>query len=123
MIRQYWGSGWLAYQSSESGRSEVYLTSFPHAGAKYQVSQTGGTQPVWSKDGKRLYYLDTGQRLTSVEVTADKNSVQIGAAKVLFQTSVRTSIAGEGYDVARDGRILLVNSVTGSPAPLTLVMN
>jgi eukaryotic-like serine/threonine-protein kinase len=114
---------WLAYQSSESGRAEVYLTSFPNAGAKYQVSQTGGTQPVWSKDGKRLYYLDTGQRLTAVDIRTDKNSVQIGAARVLFQTSVRTSIPGEGYDVARDRRFLLVNSVTGSPAPLTLVTN
>src|SRR2546425_10601250 len=52
---------WLAYQSSELGRAEVYLTRFPNAGAKYQVSLAGGTQPVWSKDGKRLYYLDAGQ--------------------------------------------------------------
>jgi len=114
---------WLAYQSGESGRPEVYLTSFPNAGARYQVSPAGGTQPLWSKDGKRLYYLDPGQRLTAVDIQPDRNSIHIGTPRVLFQTSVRTSIAGEGYDVARDGRFLLVNSVTGSPAPLTLVIN
>ncbi len=55
---------WVAYQASESGRSEIYLTRFPHPAAKYQIPQGGGTQPVWSRDGKTLYYLDTSQKLT-----------------------------------------------------------
>jgi Tol biopolymer transport system component len=114
---------WLAYQSSESGRSEVYLTRFPSPITKYQVSSSGGTQPVWSRDGKRLYYLDAGQRLTVVEVQADNNSVQFHVPRVLFQTGIRASIGTGGYDVTRDGRFLLVNSVLESPVPLTLVMN
>jgi eukaryotic-like serine/threonine-protein kinase len=116
-------NAWLAYQSSESGNPEVYLTHFPSGGAKYQVSVEGGTQPVWSPDDKRLYYLDARQRLTVVDVQAGKDSVNVGATKVLFQTGVRASALGGGYDVARNGRFLMNSSVTESPAPLTFVLN
>jgi hypothetical protein len=116
-------NAWLVYQASESGRPEVYLTHFPSGGAKYQVSVEGGTQPVWNPDGKRLYYLDARQRLTVAEVQAGQDSVNVGAPKVLFQTGVRASALGGGYDVARDGRILMNSSVTESPAPLIFVLN
>ena len=112
---------WLAFQASDSGRSEVYLTKFPRPAAKYQVSQDGGTQPVWSKDGKTLYYLNASQQLVSVSVQAAGDSVQLSTPKVLFQTGVRTSIYSDGYDVSSDGRFLLVNSLFTNAAPLTLV--
>ena len=114
---------WLAFQASDSGRSEVYLTKFPHPAAKYQVSQDGGTQPVWSKDGKTLYYLNATQQLVSVSVQAGGDSVQLVAPKVLFHTGVRSSISTGGYDVSRDGRFLLVNSLFTNETPLTLVTN
>jgi serine/threonine protein kinase len=114
---------WLAYESNHSGRSEIYLARYPHPGAKYQVSPSGGNQPVWSRDGKKLYYLDTLRKMTAVEVATTGDSVQIGAPKTLFQTGVRHSIATEGYDVSRDGRFLLVNSIIESTAPLVLVTN
>jgi serine/threonine protein kinase len=114
---------WLAYQSSESGQSQVYLTRFPHPGAKYQVSKDGGMQPVWSKDGKTLFYLDSYRKLTAVDVQTQGEAVQIGAAKPLFTTRIRHSIATEAYDVARDGRFLVVDSITESTAPVVLVTN
>jgi Tol biopolymer transport system component len=116
-------SDWLAYESNVSGRSEVYLTRFPHPGAKFQVSQTGASQPVWSKDGKRLYYLDASQKMTAVDIQTANDSVQIGAPKMLFQTGVRSSLFNEAYDVTRDGRFLVVNSVTESTAAVVLVTN
>ena len=112
---------WLAFQASDSGRSEVYLTKFPHPAARYQVSQDGGTQPVWSKDGRTLYYLNASQQLVSVSVQAAGNSVQLSTPTILFQTGVRTSIPSDGYDVGADGRFLLVNSLFTNAAPLTLV--
>ncbi len=114
---------WLAYQSSESGRPEIYLTRFPNAGTKYQVSLAGGIQPLWSKDGKRLYYLDPGLKLTVADVRTDAESVQVSIPKTLFQTSVTQSTSGTGYDVTRDGRFLLLNWVIETPSPLTLVTN
>jgi serine/threonine protein kinase/Tol biopolymer transport system component len=114
---------WLAYQSNQSGRSQVYLTRFPHPGAKYQVSKDGGVQPVWSKDGKTLYYLDPYRKLTAVEVQTSGEAVQIGAAKPLFTAGIRHSISTEAYDIARDGRFLVVDSITESTAPVVLVTN
>jgi eukaryotic-like serine/threonine-protein kinase len=114
---------WLAYQASDSGRSEVYLTHFPDHATRYQVSTSGGTQPVWSRDGKRLYYLDPSRRMTAVEVTAERDNVHCSVPKALFQSSIRTSIPNGGFDVARDGRFVVVNSIQDSPAPLTLITN
>ena len=114
---------WLAYQSSQSGSSQVYLTRFPHPGARYQVSKDGGTQPVWSKDGKTLYYIDSFRKLTAVKIQTSGEAVQIGAAKSLFTTRIRHSIATEAYDVANDGRFLVVDSITESMAPVVLVAN
>jgi len=115
------GNDWLAYESDQSGRNEIYLTRFPRPGARYQVSQSGGSQPVWSKDGKKLYYLDTLRKMVAVGIQTSGESVQIGAPKVLFQTGIRHSLTTEGYDVSRDGKFLLVNSMTESAEPVVLV--
>ena len=115
--------GWLTYQSNESKQTEVYITKFPSGGSKYQVSIGGGLMPVWARDGKHLYYLDSGQRLMSVEVELGKDQVRLGKPLALFQTGVRASIGGGGYDVTRDGRFLLLNSTVESATPLTLVTN
>jgi Tol biopolymer transport system component len=115
--------GWLAYQSNESHELEVYLTKFPSGGGKYQASLAGGSMPVWSKNGKRLYYLDPTQKLMAVDVELGKDSVRMGRPAPLFQTGVRASIGGGGYDVTRDGRFLLINSTTESSTPLMLVTN
>ena len=117
------GNGWLAYQSSESGQAEIYLTRFPNAGAKYQVSLAGGVQPVWSKDGKRLHYVDAGQSLIAADIRTEKDSVQVGARRTLFQTSVTPSFDEAAYDVNREGRFLMMDFVIETPSPITLVTN
>ena len=114
---------WLAYESEQSGRSEIYVTRFPHPGAKYQVSQNGGNQPIWSKDGKTLYYLDPMRKMVAVGIEVKGDNVEIGTPKNLFQTGIRHSITAEGYDVSRDGKFLIVNSISESTAPVVLVTN
>ncbi|HTS59612.1 MAG TPA: protein kinase [Terriglobales bacterium] len=125
--------GWLTYQSNsevgfpiranESHQTEVYIAKFPAGGSMYQVSPGGGFMPLWGKDGKHLYYLDPMQTLMVVDVDLGKDQVRLGKPVPLFQTRVRTSIGGGGYDITRDGRFLLVNSTTESATPLTLVAN
>ncbi len=115
--------GWVAYQSIESHQVEVYIVKFPTGGSKYQVSLGGGSMPLWSKDGKRLYYLDSSQKLMAVDVELGKELVRMGKRVPLFQTGIRASIGGGGYDVSRDGRFLILNSTTESSIPLTLVTN
>jgi len=117
------GNDWIAYQSNQSGRSQVYLTRFPHPAAKYQVSKDGGAQPVWSKDGKTLYYLDTYQKLTAITIDTAGDNVRMGTQRTLFPTGIRHSVPTDGYDVTRDGRFLVLESVTQSKAPVVLVTN
>src|SRR5262249_8729899 len=99
---------WIAYQSSQSGRPQVYLTRFPHPAAWYQVSKDGGAQPVWSKDGRTLYYLEAFQKLTAVDVEGAVISLRMGPPRTFFQTGIRHSIPTDGYDVSRNGRFLIL---------------
>jgi Tol biopolymer transport system component len=103
---------WLAFSSEgEAGDStlQVYVQSFPPTGAKYQVSRRGGDMPVWSRDGKRLYYrVRDPQGFASVSISAN--------ASLWFDDPVLTAVQGmtldAGYDVAPNGRILLPIEVT-----------
>jgi len=114
---------WLAYEASDSGRPEVYVTRFPHPGVRYQVSATGGAQAVWGRDGKRLYFLDEGQKMTVVDVQANGDSIQISKPVTLFPTALRSTVAEAGYGATRDGRFLILNSVTETSAPITVITN
>ncbi len=116
-------NNWIAYQSNQSGRPQVYLTRFPHPGAKYQISKDGGAQPVWSKDGKTLYYLDSYQKLNAISIDLAGDSIRMGTARTLFPTGIRHSIPTDGYDVTRDGRFLVLESINESTAPVVLVTN
>jgi len=60
-------SRWLAYVSNESGRDEVYVIAFPGPGGRWQISTDGGAEPVWSRDGKELFYRN-GDKMMSVSV-------------------------------------------------------
>jgi serine/threonine protein kinase len=72
---------WLAYESDESGRFEVYVTAFPDPGGKWQVSNGGGSSPSWSADGKQIYY-ENGDKLMLVPVQ-NAETFQFGAPAAL----------------------------------------
>ena len=97
-------SKWLAYESNHSGRNEIYITPFPEGGAQYQVSTSGGERPVWRRDGKEIFYRE-GLRLMSVEVTTNKDHIDLGTPRTLFEVAVR-ALNGRWYDVSPDGRLL-----------------
>ena len=116
-------NNWLAYESSESGQAEIYLTHFPNTGAKYQVSLAGGIQPVWGKDGKRLYYIDISQKLIAADIRTESDSVQVSARTPLVQTNLAPNFDESAYDVTKDGRFLMTDFVIDTPSPLVLVTN
>jgi serine/threonine-protein kinase len=100
---------WIAYQSSASGRSEIYVHPFPDTAAfRRQVGQ--GTRPlwspVWSPTGGELFYLDTYQRLMSLPVATKPTFSIRSPTKVLDE--VRVITPGRSYDVSRDGKRFLV---------------
>ena len=77
---------WVAYVSVESGREEVYVRPLPQSDrARWQVSTSGGAQPVWSHDGRELFYVSATDSLISVSITPGQD-FQTGARKALFST-------------------------------------
>ncbi len=59
---------WVAYQSNESGRADIYVQEFPGPGGKWQISTAGGTEPQWSPDGEELYYISPEMNMMRVSV-------------------------------------------------------
>jgi Tol biopolymer transport system component len=101
---------WLAYESDESGISEIFVRSFPGAGERRQVSQGGGQQPKWRGDGKELFYVSPDRKVMSVEIRV-KTTLEAGVPRPLFQTRILSLVeARNHYDVTSDGQRFLVNS-------------
>jgi len=98
---------WLAYESRESGRFEIYVQAFPGPGGKWQVSNGGGVSPVWRSDGKELFFLRDGG-LSAVKVESD-GGFRHDAPVVLFDIEAAASSDGYySYDVAPGGERFLV---------------
>ena len=113
---------WVAYQSDESGRIEVYATPFPGPGGKRQISSGGGRQPHWSRDGKELFFVGPGRELMAAEVKIGNGTLEVEKVQMLFGGILADR--ANTFDVSTDGQKFLVmeETVTSSP-PLTLVQN
>jgi Tol biopolymer transport system component len=98
---------WLAYQSNETDRFEVYVRPFPGNGARVQVSDRGGTEPIWARDGRSLYYRGPTGELIQVTVTTGA-SFSIGARTVVLTGDYLTDASHANWDVSPDGRFLLL---------------
>ena len=118
---------WVAYASNESGKWEIYVTSFPDAHGKWQVSNGGGDQPRWRGDGKELFYLAADGKIMAVPVKEGAN-FNSGAPVALFQANQRAPVATSeqlAYDVTQDGQRFLINThvKNGETQPMTVVLN
>jgi Tol biopolymer transport system component len=117
---------WFAYTSDESGRSEVYVQSFPSPGGKWQISTGGGGDARWRSDGRELYYIAEDRRLMAVAVKTG-GSFERGAVTPLFDTGMQPywAAARNHYDVSRDGQRLIFMSPVDDirSSPFTVVVN
>jgi hypothetical protein len=108
---------WLAYNSMKSGQWEVYVSRFPSMRDTRQVSTAGGCQPIWSRNGKELFYLTEDARLMSVSITGGLN-LETGTPKELFPTSVRVNCSISQYAVARHGdKFLMIEPARPADVP------
>ncbi|MGA9526504.1 MAG: protein kinase [Terriglobales bacterium] len=117
---------WVAYASDESGNWEIYVTSFPGAAGKWQVSRGGGTEPRWRGDGKELFYIAPNGMLMAVPVNGE-SIFATGTPAALFQIHGRAPISSTDiftYDVAKDGKRFLVNRYVKPEhvPPLTILL-
>jgi Tol biopolymer transport system component len=118
---------WLAYASNETGDWEIYVTTFPDARGKWQVSRGGGMEPRWRGDGKELYYLSSKQMLMGVTVDVG-GGFSSSTPVPLFQVRARAPISSTDvftYDVTKDGQKFLVNQYLKPDhlEPLTILQN
>jgi hypothetical protein len=112
---------WIAYQSDETGRHEIYVAPFPGLDSKHQISTSGGQQPRWRADGKEIFYLAADQRLMATEVAIKGDQIQNGETHPLFGLPLGGS---DQYDVSADGqRVLAITSRQNASEPLTIVQN
>jgi eukaryotic-like serine/threonine-protein kinase len=117
---------WVAYTSNETGRNEVYVAPFPRTGAKWQVSQNGGTLPRWRRDGAELFFAGfSSGEFAVAQVNAHGPNFAVGDIHDLFViNNMSPSIASDQYDVSANGkRFLVITTGEGGTQPLTLVQN
>jgi serine/threonine-protein kinase len=114
---------WLTYVSNESGRDEVYVQPFPGPGRKWLISIDGGIDPVWSRDGRELFYRQ-GEQMMAVPIVRTPD-FSAGRPRRLFETRFDTGDNGASYDLAPDGKWFLMPRSDRAPAPgeLHFVLN
>ncbi|HMG17808.1 MAG TPA: protein kinase, partial [Gemmatimonadales bacterium] len=122
---------WIAYESLEAGQFDVYVRPFPDVtGGKWPVSTGGGSQPLWARSGKELFFIDRSGALTGVRVEG-QSSFTIGTPAKILDSSYVWSVptyAGRMYDISPDGqRFLMLKQSslpeTSAPRSITVVQN
>jgi hypothetical protein len=107
--------------SNESKRNEIYVMSFPKPGGKWQISTNGGRIPVWSHDGRELYFVSADSKMMAVEIKPGAK-FEAGVPKPLFD--VRLAGNNPNFNVSADGRFLIATPVAESASvPMTVVLN
>jgi eukaryotic-like serine/threonine-protein kinase len=114
---------WLAYQSDESGRNEIYVRPFPGPGGKSQISTDGGTEPMWARNRRELFYRN-GEKMMVVSVET-KPAFVASKPKLLFEghyeKSSFTFSFEPNYDVSPDGQRFLMIKASEQESAATQV--
>jgi eukaryotic-like serine/threonine-protein kinase len=114
----------MAFVSDESGRNEVYVVSYPQLAVRVQVSSSGGSQPIWARSGRELFYR-ADDALMSVQVDTAAAPIAVGGATVLFHASFRSMpVYALGYDVMPDDRgFVMIRALTAETTQVNVVLN
>ena len=118
---------WLAYGSPQSGQLEVYVTSYPDARGRWQISTGGGRQPAWSRDGRELFYRDFSGALITVPVKTSP-TFEAGPSRRLFSDpayhGAGSSLSDRTYDVSLDGRrFVMIRNIDQPPRSIAVVQH
>jgi len=117
---------WVAYQSLQTGRNEIYVTPFPGGRARFQVSGRGGAQARWSPDGRELYFVSAEDDMTVASVDGSGSRFQVNDVRPLFRTNLYRGprVGHPSYAISPDGKRFLVNDAGEAGVPrVALVTN
>jgi Tol biopolymer transport system component len=113
---------WIAYHSAETPDVDVFVQPYPPTGAKYQISRGGGHHAMWSKDGKRLYYVKGSDQLMAVDVTADSTFHHGPPAPVNVSVAQPMNVS-RTFDILPDGKRFIVNKSANTTPGINVVLN
>ncbi len=118
---------WVAYESDASGRNEIWVTTFPEASSKWQVSTAGGEAPRWGPGTSELFFRTPDRQVMAVSLRIDTAAPEIGPASALFSVPIGAGF-GNPYEPSADGQKFLVisrptRSQEGAASALTLLVN
>jgi serine/threonine-protein kinase len=114
---------WVAYTSDQSGSMQVYVQAFPALGARYAVTAAGGTTPIWSPDGRRIYYIANGQ-INAATITTTP-SFTVVSRQQLFEGAYALGPTGvhAEFDLAPDGQHFVFVKHLPGDTPVTVVLD
>jgi len=113
---------WIAYEGNESGRSEVYVRPYPGAGGRWQVSLEGGTEPIWSRAGREIFYRH-GDDMMSATVGTQPGFEVLSRTRLFSGQFVPRNLRAQNYSVAADGKtFLMVQPMTGPGQALVVTL-
>src|SRR5262249_47859536 len=95
---------WIAYQSDASGRNEVYVRPFPGPGGRWRVSAAGGGNPIWSREGRRLFFTSLDNRIMVASATAQGGSFLSLKPRLWSPAHIHQPAAAMFLDLAPDGK-------------------
>ena len=114
---------WVAYQSNETGRWEVYISAFPEPRGATRISTGGGQYPQWGAGGHELLFVSPDNKLMAVSLKMGADTVQPSTPRELFPLPL-VDTGWSPYDTAPDGQRFLVRATPGQAAqPLTVIVN
>ena len=101
---------WMAYHSNVSGRQEIYVERYPELGNRQQISTGGGRVPIWSRDGRELFFSSLDSRQMLAVPVQSGTTLVAGLPQVLFELAIFVVPVNRPYDIAPDGRFLIIRS-------------
>ncbi len=113
---------WVAYESTETGRTEVFARPYPGPGASRQISIAGGIQARWRGDGKEIFFVAPDGRIAVAEVSVRNGSLDSSEPRMLFDPQMNR-LTPRPYDVSSDGQRILAIVPSGTGGGLTIVQN
>ncbi len=118
---------YIAYESDETGRSQLYVQAYPGPGGKRQVSTEGGFDARWSRTGREILYRagDRAEKMMVVEIET-RPELRVGRPRLLFETRQELGLGGADYDITPDGQRFIVIKAgprESQQAHLELVLN
>jgi len=119
---------WIAYASNESGGLEIYVRAFPASGGQWLISSGGGMHPMWSRNGRELFYTSADNRIMVTDYAAAGNSFEPGKPRLWSNTQIRDQGGITNIDLTPDGKRFAVFPMPDAPVQagsvhLTLLLN